>query len=337
MQNYNNPMQPQGGYGAPPPQPPKKGMATGVKVLIAVIAVLIASVTLVVVLAVGGIYWFSRQAREIASVNPAVKSGLGGSSTSSSSSSSTSSASEAPVPTSEQAAAISGGQSAVWEQQEISWTVPQKWKENTAESTSFMWRSPGSWDAASLIVNISPMGADFPADISLKAFYDQAQTRKTNGEVDEVRWISFDGTRGVLFRESAPESADNPQRLQWMGYRKYKGQTQLVNIMLASRGKDFARHEDASLNAFYAGAEQRKRTGEVNEVRWLKLDGQKGVMFRESAPEKDDSPQRLQWMGYRNSKGQKQLVNIMLASRGKDFARHEDALSGILYSTKLGQ
>ncbi|HYH86724.1 MAG TPA: hypothetical protein VEX60_14830 [Pyrinomonadaceae bacterium] len=250
MQNQNNPMQPQGGYGAPPPQPPKKGMTTGVKVLIAVVAVAIAGVTLVVVLAVGGIYWFSRQAREIASVNPAVKSGLGGSS--SSSSSSTASAAEAPVPTSEQAAAISGGQSAVWEQQEISWTVPQKWKKSTAESTTFMWRSPGSWDAASLIVSISPMSADFPADISLKAFYDQAQTRKTNGEVNEVRWISFGGARGVLFRESAPESGDNPQRLQWMGYRKYKGQTQLVNIMLASQGKYFAQHEDAMYGILYS-------------------------------------------------------------------------------------
>ncbi|MCA1630509.1 MAG: hypothetical protein LC785_08830 [Acidobacteria bacterium] len=36
-------------------------------------------------------------------------------------------------------------------------------------------------------------------------------------------------------------------------------------------------------------------------------------------------------------KGQKQLVNIMLASRGKDFARHEDALYGILYSTELSK
>jgi hypothetical protein len=42
-------------------------------------------------------------------------------------------------------------------------------------------------------------------------------------------------------------------------------------------------------------------------------------------------------MGHRDYKGQKQLVNIMLASRGKDFARHEDALYGILYSTELSK
>ena len=33
---------------------------------------------------------------------------------------------------------------------------------------------------------------------------------------------------------------------------------------------------DSSVNAFYAAAEQRKRTGEVEEVRLLKLDGIKG-------------------------------------------------------------
>jgi hypothetical protein len=41
-------------------------------------------------------------------------------------------------------------------------------------------------------------------------------------------------------------------------------------------------------------------------------------------------------MGFRDYKGQKQMLNIMLASRGKYFARHEDALYGILYSTSWG-
>jgi len=72
-------------------------------------------------------------------------------------------------------------------------------------------------------------------------------------------------------------------------------------------------------------------------VRWLKLGGIKGVMFRESSPESPDSPQRLQWIGYRDYKGQTQYVTIMLASRGKDFARHEDALYGILYSTEFSR
>ncbi|MGH9902756.1 MAG: hypothetical protein ACRD68_13185, partial [Pyrinomonadaceae bacterium] len=129
--------------------------------------------------------------------------------------------------------------------------VPQRWKKESADSQSLLWRSPGSWDAASLIVSVSPMSADFPAEISLNAFYAGAQTRKQNGEVNEVRWLTLDGVKGVQFRESAPEDADSPQRLQWMAYRNYKGQTQLVNIMLAARGKDFARHEDALYGILY--------------------------------------------------------------------------------------
>jgi len=43
----------------------------------------------------------------------------------------------------------------------------------------------------------------------------------------------------------------------------------------------------------------------------------------------------MQWIGYRKYKGQVQPVNIMLASEGKYFAQHEDAMYGILYSTKM--
>jgi hypothetical protein len=130
--------------------------------------------------------------------------------------------------------------------------VPQKWKEHSAESQRLLWRSPGSWDAASLIVSVSPMAADFPQEIALNAAHQQAQTRKQQGEVNEVRWLMLDGVKGLMFRESAPENEDNQQRLQWMAYRTYKGQPQLVNIMLASRGKDFARHEDALYGVLYS-------------------------------------------------------------------------------------
>ena len=243
MQNYNNPPQPPQGYGMPPQPPAKKGMSTGVKVLIVCLVLVVGGGVLLVALGIGGVYYLSRRAQDAAtSSNPALK-GLKGTGPAEA---------EPPKPTAEQQSAIAGGQSAAWDQQEISWTVPQKWKKYSAESTGFMWRSPGSWDAASLIVNISPMSADFPAETSIAAFYAGAEQRKRNGEVSEVRWLKLDGIKGVMFRESAPESADNPQRLQWMGYRDYKGQKQLVNIMLASRGKDFARHEDAMYGILYS-------------------------------------------------------------------------------------
>jgi hypothetical protein len=59
------------------------------------------------------------------------------------------------------------------------------------------------------------------------------------------------------------------------------------------------------------------------------------VEFREANPEKPDDSRRLQWLAYRKFAGQVQLVNLMLASSGKDFPHHQDAMYGILYSTKL--
>jgi hypothetical protein len=245
MQNYT-PMQPQqGGFGAPPP---KKGMSTGVKVLI-VVVVLVVIGGFVLVLVGGGVaYWLSRRAQEAASVpGSTTRSGMGGSSSSTGADNA-----EPPSPTAAQSAAIAGGQSASWAQQEISWTVPQRWRQDSVSSTSFNWSSPGTADRAFLLVNISPMAADFPVDSANNATYTQAQTRKQQGQVSEVRWLNLDGVKGVIFREAAPEDSSGVQRLQWIGYRKYKGQTQYVNIMLSSEGKYFTQNEDTMYGILYS-------------------------------------------------------------------------------------
>lgn len=258
MQNYNNPappppQPPPGGYGMPPQPPAKKGMSTGVKILIVVLVLVIGGGVLLVALVGGSLYLFSRKAQEVASArsNEALK-GLtkGGGTTGGATTTSGGAEAESPQPTAEQQAAVAGGQAAEWEQQEISWTVPQKWKKASAESQSFMWRSPGSWDAASLIVSVAPMSADFPAEISLNSYYDGFKRDKQ--KYSDVRWLKLGGVKGVVFREAAPESADDPQRLQWIGYRDYKGQKQYVSIMLASQGKYFAQHEDTMYGVLYS-------------------------------------------------------------------------------------
>jgi hypothetical protein len=246
MQNYNNPapppppQPPHGGYRVPPQPPAKQGMSTGVKVLLAAVVLVVGGGVLVVALAIGGLFYFSRSAQQSAGVGgaEAVK-GLAGAAEA-----------ETPAPTAEQRAAVAGGQTAEWAQQEISWTVPQKWKKSTAESQSFVWRSPGSWDAASLIVSVAPMSADFPAEASLQSYYNSYKQDKQ--KYSEVRWLRLGGVKGVMFREAAPEGADDPQRLQWIGYRDYKGQKQYVTIMLASQGKYFAQHEDTMYGVLYS-------------------------------------------------------------------------------------
>jgi hypothetical protein len=96
------------------------------------------------------------------------------------------------------------------------------------------------------------MAEEFPTDASIQAFFDGAKTRAQNGEVDELKWVEIDGLKGVQFREANPEQGDDHRRLQWMAYRKYTGQVQLVNVMLASEGKDFERHKDAMYGILYS-------------------------------------------------------------------------------------
>ena len=172
-------------------------------------------------------------------------------SNSSSSSSSSSRSAEHAQPTAAQTAALAGGQEAKWDRQGMSFTVPPKWTELENESKSFLWHSPGS-DAATLNVNISPMDDSFPTDASIQAFYDGAKTRAKNGEVDELKWVEIDGLTGVQFREANPEKPDGIRRLQWLAYRKYLGQVQMVNLMLSSEGKDFDRHKDAMYGILYS-------------------------------------------------------------------------------------
>ena len=180
------------------------------------------------------------------------KSSSSGSSGSSSNSGPSSGNVEHGQPTAAETAALAGSQSAKWDRQGMSWTVPAKWTQTENEAKSFSWRSPGGSDAANLIVNISPMDENFPTDVSINAFYDQARSRAKNGEVDEVKWVEIDGLKGVQFREANPEKPDDFRRLQWLAYRKYLGQVQMINVMLSTDGKDFDRHKDALYGILYS-------------------------------------------------------------------------------------
>jgi len=147
---------------------------------------------------------------------------------------------EKPAPTSAQLAAIANGEDVKWDQQGISWTLPAGWKKQDVSTNSFSYGGNGAF----LIVSISPMGPDFPTDLSLNAYHESAKVREKNGEVDELKWLELDGARGVEFRESKPQMADDIRRLQWMTYRKFGGQTQLVNFILSTSGGKFDSRSD---------------------------------------------------------------------------------------------
>ena len=155
------------------------------------------------------------------------KKGSSSSGTSSSSSSSSDGPVERAQPTAAQTAAIAGGKEAKWERQGMSFTVPANWTGEESDSKSFMMRSPGGSDAASLIVSIAPMDENFPADSSLQAYYDSAKSQAKNGEVDEVKWVEIDGLKGVQFREASKEQPDDHRQIALDGLSKVHGPTSI--------------------------------------------------------------------------------------------------------------
>jgi len=92
---------------------------------------------------------------------------------------------------------------------------------------------------------------------------------------------------------------------------------------------------EASQNANHEGAKVRLKNGEVDEVKWLELDGVRGTQFRESKPQMGSDLRRLQWLTLRKYAGQVQNVNVMLSGEADNFAKHQDELYAILFSTKL--
>lgn len=156
---------------------------------------------------------------------------------------------EKPNPTAAQTAAIANGQEVKWDQQGITWTVPANWKKLSVSNEGLSYGGSGAF----LIVAISVMPQmENLTDVSLKAMHEGAKTNAKIGKNDEVKWLELDDVRGVQFRESKPEMADDIRRLEWQAYRKYAGSTQLVTVILSSNGANFPKHEDELYGILYS-------------------------------------------------------------------------------------
>jgi hypothetical protein len=113
------------------------------------------------------------------------------------------------------------------------------------------------------------------------------------------------------------------------------GGFEAANLIATISAMDENFPTDISIKATYDGQKTRLKNGELDQLRWLEIDGVKGVNFRESNPEKPDGIRRMQWIAYRKYAGQVQQVNIILSSSGKGFPSHQDEMNGTLYSMKL--
>jgi hypothetical protein len=156
---------------------------------------------------------------------------------------------EKPNPTAAQTAAIANGQEVKWDQQGITWTLPANWKKVNVSTESLSYGGNGAF--LTVAVSVMPQMEKL-VDISSKAMHEAAKTNQKVGKYDEVKWLEIDGVRGVQFRESKPEMADDIRRLEWQAYRTFAGSTQLVTVILSSNGANFPKHEDELYGILYS-------------------------------------------------------------------------------------
>ncbi|MEP6925380.1 MAG: hypothetical protein ABI954_13010, partial [Pyrinomonadaceae bacterium] len=156
---------------------------------------------------------------------------------------------EKPALTDAQKVFQSNGKEIKWDEQGIAWQLPAGYRKLSQDRNSFNYMGA---DSAAMLINISPMASDFPVDASVKANYDGAITRMKNGEVEKVRYLEIDGVRGVEFIEAKKDSKDDSRRHQWLAFRKYAGQTQMLNFMLAAKDSAFEKHRDEFAAILYS-------------------------------------------------------------------------------------
>lgn len=156
---------------------------------------------------------------------------------------------EKPEPSGAQQALINGGKEIKWDEQGMTWRVPQGWRQLSKDRNSFNWMGA---DNAALLVNIAPMAENFPADVSVKAYYDGKVSEMKNGEIEKVRYLEIDGVKGVEFIESKKDGSDDARRHQWIGYRKYAGQLQMLNLMVAVKEGAFEKHREEFAAVLYS-------------------------------------------------------------------------------------
>lgn len=92
---------------------------------------------------------------------------------------------------------------------------------------------------------------------------------------------------------------------------------------------------DTSLDATYTSSLEQLKQGKYETVRWLEIDGVKGVEWIEAMPEDRDGPRRHQWIAFRNYQGQNQQLNIMISTKGSNFDKQRDTFAAIMYSMEI--
>ena len=160
---------------------------------------------------------------------------------------------ETPQLSTQQQAALNGGIETKWEEQGLSWTLPQTWEKYEVRKDMFAY---GSRNKTQLAVTVAVMpDKSFHVEDGLRTFYDQAAQLVKDGKYDIAKLITLGGVKGVEFRQVMPPEQKGrplPRRHQWIGYRNYQGELQQINVTLSANATDFDKYKDEFTAVLYS-------------------------------------------------------------------------------------
>ena len=146
--------------------------------------------------------------------------------------------------------------------------------------------------------------------------------------------------------DSGTETAWSEQGISWRlpsGFKKMSVLKESLNYGSPATGFLIASisvmpdsfPSETSVQATYEQGLEQLKQGKYENVRFLEIDGVKGVEWVESMPEIKDGARRHQWIAFRRYLGQNQQLNIMISTDGDKFEKHRDTFAAIMYSMKI--
>lgn len=93
-----------------------------------------------------------------------------------------------------------------WGDNGISFEVPDNWEQSSLDTDFASFHLPDSPDGVSASMNISRLGAGFPADQSLKAYRDSAAKEKSEGKLASWADQNIGAANGLNMLEAGPRA-----------------------------------------------------------------------------------------------------------------------------------
>lgn len=124
-----------------------------------------------------------------------------------------------------------------WPQQGIQWDGEGSWYVGEVDKDSVLLNLVDAPHVAAIATVV-----DFPAlreDAYLQREYDYGLDMLKNRVVDDVRWMTLAGIKGVFAREIAPLEPNTVRTMDWVGCRQLFPGCQRIHIILCARAKEF--------------------------------------------------------------------------------------------------